>query len=566
MISDITGTGIHKIYMKKYLILILFFCNSLSAEIPLFDNGVVSSANEIASQVGIDILKNGGNAIDAAVGAGFALAVVYPQAGNIGGGGFMVIHLKDGTNTSIDYREKAPLLSSREMYLSKDGEVISDLSTLGNLAAGVPGSVDGLLTALEKYGTMNREKILSYSINLADTGFLINKQFAENLNKYQKDFSGFTSTMKIFGGLFKEGDLLIQKDLANTLKRIREFGRKGFYEGVTADMIVNEMKISNGIISYNDLINYSAKERNVIQGTYRGYEIISMGPPSSGGISLIYLLNILENYDLKKNGFGSEKNIQLMTEAMRRVYADRSEFMGDADFVNVPADILTSKVYAERRMKDYSEDKASASSEVKHGDAYYRESDQTTHYSVADKDGNMVSVTTTLNDVFGNKSVVDGAGFFLNNEMDDFVSKPGVPNIYGLVGNEANSIEPGKRMLSSMTPSIIFKDKKPFLIVGSPGGGRIITTVLQTIINILDYSMNLNEAIDAPRFHHQWLPDEIQVEKGFLDESKVNYLNKLGYKINNIPDFGRVDGIQFFEDGRMTGYSDRRGSGKAIGY
>lgn len=552
--------------MKKYLILILFFCNSLSAEIPLFENGVVSSANEIASQVGIDILKNGGNAIDAAVGAGFALAVVYPQAGNIGGGGFMVIHLKDGTNTSIDYREKAPLLSSREMYLSKDGEVISDLSTLGNLAAGVPGSVDGLLTALEKYGTMNREKILSYSINLADTGFLINKQFAENLNKYQKDFSGFTSTMKIFGGLFKEGDLLIQKDLANTLKRIREFGRKGFYEGVTADMIVNEMKISNGIISYNDLINYSAKERNVIQGTYRGYEIISMGPPSSGGISLIYLLNILENYDLKKNGFGSEKNIQLMTEAMRRVYADRSEFMGDADFVNVPADILTSKVYAERRMKDYSEDKASASSEVKHGDAYYRESDQTTHYSVADKDGNMVSVTTTLNDVFGNKSVVDGAGFFLNNEMDDFVSKPGVPNIYGLVGNEANSIEPGKRMLSSMTPSIIFKDKKPFLIVGSPGGGRIITTVLQTIINILDYSMNLNEAIDAPRFHHQWLPDEIQVEKGFLDESKVNYLNKLGYKINNIPDFGRVDGIQFFEDGRMTGYSDRRGSGKAIGY
>lgn len=552
--------------MNKYLILILFFCNSLAAEIPVFDNGVVSSASEIASNVGIDILKNGGNAIDAAVGAGFALAVVYPQAGNIGGGGFMVIHLKDGTNTSIDYREKAPLLSSREMYLNKEGEVISDLSTLGNLAAGVPGSVDGLLTALEKYGTMSREKVLSYSINLADTGFLINKQFAENLNNYQKDFKGFNSSMKIFGGWFKEGDLFTQKDLANTLKRISEYGRKGFYEGETADLIVNEMKNTNGIISYNDLIKYSAKERNVIQGTYRGYEVISMGPPSSGGISLIYLLNILENYDLKKNGFGSEKNIQLMTEAMRRVYADRSEFMGDADFVNVPADILTSKVYAERRMKDYSEEKASASSEVKHGDAYYRESDQTTHYSVADKDGNMVSVTTTLNDVFGNKSVVDGAGFFLNNEMDDFVSKPGVPNIYGLVGNEANSIEPGKRMLSSMTPSIIFKDKKPFLIVGSPGGGRIITTVLQTVINVIDYSLSLNEAIDAPRFHHQWLPDEIQTEKGLLDESKKNYLIKLGYKINVIPDFGRVDGIQFFEDGRMTGYSDRRGSGKAIGY
>lgn len=552
--------------MNKYLILILIFCNSLAAEIPVFDNGVVSSASEIASNVGIDILKNGGNAIDAAVGAGFALAVVYPQAGNIGGGGFMVIHLKDGTNTSIDYREKAPLLSSREMYLNKDGEVITDLSTLGNLAAGVPGSVEGLLTALEKYGTMSREKVLSYSINLADTGFLINKQFAENLNKYQKDFNGFTSTMKIFGGWFKEGDLLIQKDLANTLKRISEYGKKGFYEGETANLIVNEMKNTNGIISYNDLIKYSAKERNVIQGTYRDYEVISMGPPSSGGISLIYLLNILENYDLKKNGFGSEKNIQLMTEAMRRVYADRSEFMGDADFVSVPSDILTSKVYAERRMKDYSEDKASTSSEVNHGDAYYRESDQTTHYSVADKDGNMVSVTTTLNDVFGNKSVVNGAGFFLNNEMDDFVSKPGVPNIYGLVGNEANSIEPEKRMLSSMTPSIIFKDKKPFLIIGSPGGGRIITTVLQTVINIIDYSMSLNEAIDAPRFHHQWLPDEIQSEKGLLDESKENYLIKLGYKINFIPDFGRVDGIQFFEDGRMTGYSDRRGSGKATGY
>ncbi|MBS1551603.1 MAG: gamma-glutamyltransferase [Bacteroidetes bacterium] len=552
--------------MKKIVLILLFFWRSLTAGIPVYENGVVSSASEIASNAGIDILRNGGNAVDAAVGVGFVLAVVYPQAGNLGGGGFMVIHLKNGMNTSIDYREKAPLQSARDMYLNKDGDVILNLSTLGNLAAGVPGSVDGLLTALEKYGTMDRSIILRYSIDLADTGFLINGQFADNLNNYQKDFNGFASTMKIFGGHFSEGDLFIQKDLANTLKRIKEHGRKGFYEGETADLIVNEMKRTNGIISYDDLMKYTAKERNVIQGTYRGYEIISMGPPSSGGISLIYLLNILENYDLRINGYGNEKNIQLMTEAMRRVYADRSEFMGDADFVSVPADILTSKVYAERRMKDYSEDKASASTDVKHGEAYYRESDQTTHYSVADKDGNLVSVTTTLNDVFGNKAVVDGAGFFLNNEMDDFVSKPGIPNIYGLVGNEANSIEPEKRMLSSMTPAIIFKDSKPFLILGSPGGGRIITTVLQTIVNIIDYGMSLQEAVDAPRFHHQWLPDEIQVEKGMIDESRQIYLNKLGYKINYITDFGRVDAIQFFDDGRMSGYSDRRGSGKAVGF
>ncbi len=552
--------------MKKIFLILLFLFRNINAEPVLFENGVVSSSCEIASEVGIDILKNGGNAIDAAVGTGFALSVVYPQAGNIGGGGFMVIHLKDGSNTSIDFREKAPLLSSRDMYLNKEGDVILNLSTLGNLAAGVPGSVDGLLNALEKYGTMDREKVMSYSINLADTGFLMNKQLADNLNSYQKDFSGFISTMKIFGGQFKEGDLLIQKDLAKTLKKIQKYGRKGFYEGETAELIVNEMKNSGGIITADDLKKYYSKERNVIQGTYRGYDVISMGPPSSGGISLIYLLNILENYDLKINGYGNEKNIQLMTEAMRRVYADRSEFMGDADFVNVPADILTSKVYAERRMSDYSGEKASTSIEVKPGDAYYRESDQTTHYSVADKFGNMVSVTTTLNDVFGNKSVVNGAGFFLNNEMDDFVSKPGVPNIYGLIGNEANSIQPEKRMLSSMTPTLIFKNNKPFLILGSPGGGRIITTVLQTIINIIDFDMNLQDAIDSPRFHHQWLPDEIQTENGMLDESKENYLNKIGYKIKKISDFGRVDAIKFSEDGGMAGYSDRRGSGKAIGY
>jgi len=555
-----------KLKLYIYVLVFVFFAVCLSAQKKTYLNGVVSSSNELASQVGIDILKKGGNAVDAAVGVGFALAVVYPQAGNLGGGGFMVIHLKDGLNTSIDYREKAPLKAGKDMYLDFNGEIVPGLSTIGNLAAGVPGSVAGMLHALEKYGSMERTEILRYAIDLADTGFYINKQFADALNNYQNDFSKFAGTMKIFGGNFKEGDLLIQKDLANTLRKIRDNGRKGFYEGEIADLIVKDMHNSNGIISYEDLIKYEPKERDVLKGTYRGYDIISMGPPSSGGISLIYLLNILENYDLSKYEYSHHKNIQLMTEAMRRVYADRSEFMGDADFVNVPADILTSKVYAERRMSDYLENVASTSKVVKPGDAYYRESDQTTHYSVADGKGNLVSVTTTLNDVFGNKVVVDGAGFFLNNEMDDFVSKPGVPNIYGLIGNDANSIQPEKRMLSSMTPTIIFKDSKPYLIVGSPGGGRIITTVLQTILNIVDHKMSLSEAIDSPRFHHQWYPDEIQVEQKMLEDNKRNNLLRMGYSIKDISDFGRVDAIMFNEDGSMIGHSDKRGSGKAIGY
>lgn len=555
--------------MKRFVFLILFLISSSGNLLPqtgFYENGVVSSANEIASQVGIDILKNGGNAIDAAVGTGFALAVVYPQAGNIGGGGFMVIHLSDGRNTSIDYREKAPLRAYREMYLDQQGDVIMNLSTLGNLASGVPGSVAGMLYALEKYGTKEKEEVLKYSFELAENGFHINRQLADNLNSYQKDFQNFSGTMEVFGGNFKEGDLLIQKDLAKTLKRIIDKGKDGFYGNETAALLVDEMINSNGIISYDDLAGYEAKERNVIEGTYRGYKIISMGPPSSGGISLVYLLNILENFDLNKNGYGSADNINIMTEAMRRVYADRSEFMGDADFVSVPFDILTNKNYAVKRMSDFKEGVAGSSRDIKHGDAYYRESDQTTHYSVADKYGNLVSVTTTLNDVFGNKVVVKGAGFFLNNEMDDFVSKPGAPNIYGLVGNEANSIQPGKRMLSSMTPAIIFKNDKPFLILGSPGGGRIITTVLQTLVNIIDFNMSLQEAVDAPRFHHQWLPDEIQIEKNYTDGNITDQLEKIGYSVRIINDFGRVDAVQFTEDGKMTGYSDRRGSGKAIGY
>ncbi len=527
--------------------------------------GAVSTAHKLATEAGIDILKRGGNAIDASVGIGFVLAVVYPQAGNIGGGGFMVIHFNNGNNTSIDYREKSPLLTYRDMFLDESGNIAEGLSTVGHLAAGVPGSVAGMLFALEKYGSMDRKEILQYAIDIADTGFVVEDQLAKAIDSYSSDFSRFPGSAKAFGNI-KAGDRFVQKDLAETLRRISENGRDGFYKGVTADLIVNEMKNGNGIISYKDLEDYEAKERSTVVGTYKGYQIISMGPPSSGGISLIYLLNILENYDLRSMGFASISSIQLMTEAMRRVYADRSEFMGDMDFVNVPWDILTSKVYAERRMQDYSADASSTSVNTGPGDAYYRESDQTTHYSVADASGNLVSVTTTINDVFGNRLVVDGAGFLLNNEMDDFSAKPGVPNIYGLVGSTANAIEPGKRMLSSMTPTIILKNGKPFMITGSPGGGRIITTVLQAFLNIAEHGMSIEEAIDAPRFHHQWLPDEIQMEKDFADEDVRNGLKLMGYKIKDISAFGRVDAILFDDNGKPHAHSDRRGYGSAMTY
>jgi gamma-glutamyltranspeptidase/glutathione hydrolase len=551
--------------LKKIFIVILLFVFA-NAFPQSYRNGCISSADELATEVGIKILKEGGNAIDAAVGVGFALAVVYPQAGNIGGGGFFVIHFTGGKNTSIDYREKAPSLAFRDMYLDANGNVLENLSTTGHLAAGVPGSVAGMLFALDKYGTMKREDVLKYAIDLAENGFRISSHFAGVLNSFRSELSQFPGSKNIFGKKFKAGDLFIQRDLAGTLKDIRDYGKDGFYKGRVADLIVSEMKRGGGIISYKDLENYNVIERDVIKGTYRGYDLISMGPPASGGICLFYLLNIVEYFDLAGTGFHSAGVIHLFAEAMRRVYADRSEFMGDADFVNVPADILTSKVYAKRRIKDFDEYKASNSDNIKHGDAYYREHLETTHYSVADRWGNCVAVTTTLNDNFGSKLVVEGAGFMLNDEMDDFSSKPGAPNMYGLLGSEANAIAPDKRMLSSMTPTIVLKDTKPFLILGSPGGGRIITSVFQTIVNIIDFNMSLNNAINAPRFHHQWYPDVIQVESGVLDNNTRSQLVQLGHKIKDIGDFGKIDAIIFNEDGSMTGHSDIRGYGKSLGY
>jgi gamma-glutamyltranspeptidase / glutathione hydrolase len=551
--------------MKRLLIItfVIIFTNVYPQ---VYRNGCISSADELASEVGIKILKEGGNAIDAAVGVGFALAVVYPQAGNIGGGGFMVIHFVGGKNTSIDYREKAPSLSSRDMYLDANGNVIEELSTTGHLAVGVPGSVAGMLYALEKYGTMTRGDVMKYAIDLAENGFKINSQFANLINSNRSDFNKFNGSKNIFGKKFKDGDLFVQKDLANSLKDIRDKGRDGFYKGRVADLFVAEMKRGGGIISYSDLEKYDVIERDVLKGTYRDYDLISMGPPASGGICLLYLLNMVEYFDLKSTGFGTAGLIHLFAEAMRRVYADRSEFMGDADFVNVPVDILTSKQYAKRRLKDFDDYHASQSKNIKHGDAYYREHQETTHYSVADRWGNCVAVTTTINDIFGSKLVVDGAGFLLNDEMDDFSSKPGAPNMYGLLGSEANAIAPNKRMLSSMTPTIIFKDGNPFMILGSPGGGKIITAVFQTIVNIIDFKMSLKNAVDSPRMHHQWYPDEIQVESGVLDKDTRILLTQLGHRIKEIHNFGKIDAILFNEDGGMTGYSDSRGYGKALGY
>jgi gamma-glutamyltranspeptidase / glutathione hydrolase len=531
----------------------------------VYKNGVVSSANEIASEVGVKIMQNGGNAIDAVVGTAFALAVVYPQAGNIGGGGFFVARLADGTEVSVDFRETAPMKSFRDMYLDSLGNVIPDLSTNGHLASGVPGSVAGLLYILEKYGTKTRAEVMSYAINLAENGFHINSELANALNEYQGDFLRYPGSGNIFGKRFSSGDFLVQTELANTLKSISEKGRDGFYTGWVADKIILEMNRGDGIITYDDLKNYKCKDRNVIKGTYRGYDLITMGPPSSGGICLLYLLNIIEKYDLLNLGFTNENYINLLAEAMKLVYADRSEFMGDMDFVKVPVSTLISKEYANDRMKYFQFGVSRNSSDVKPGNIFH-ESNQTTHISTADSKGNLVSLTTTLNDVFGSKVVVEGAGFLLNNEMDDFSVKPGVPNIFGLIGSSANAIEPGKRMLSSMTPVIITKNGKPFLVIGSPGGGKIITSVFQSILNIIDFNMELETAIDAPRIHHQWLPDVLQLESKRLTKKTIKKLSDIGYTVKPVHDFGRVEGIIFDADGNMKGHSDRRGYGKAVGF
>ena len=539
-------------------------------------NGMVSCASKYASQVGIDVLKKGGNAIDAAVAMGFTLAVTYPQAGNIGGGGFMVIRTKDGKVTTIDYREKAPSASSRDMFLDDKGNFIPEKSQEGYLSCGVPGSVAGLLYALEKYGTLPRDSVLDPAINLADYGFEIEPKLAESLNSNYETFRKYNSTSKIFtknGLKFSDGEVFYQNDLANTLKLIKIHGREGFYGGITAGLIEKEVKEHGGLITQEDLANYQPVERHALTTNYKEYDVYSMAPPSSGGVALICLLNMIENFpipDRQSVYYGIKEYsdyIHKVVESMKRVFADRSEYLGDPDFYKVPVETLISKKYAVQRVKEIT-DKATAGSDIKPGIiSEDKESKETTQYSVVDKDGNMVSVTTTLNNTYGSFVVVDGAGFLLNDEMDDFASKLGAPNMFGLLGSEANSIQPNKRMLSSMTPTLILREGKPFMVVGSPGGGKIISTVLEAILNVIDFKMALNDAIDAPRYHHQWQPEYIQMEAGALDDEVQAKLKEKGHEIKVVSEFGRVEGILIdWDNHNFYGHSDRRGYGLAIGY
>lgn len=534
-------------------------------------HGMVVSADELASRVGVEILKKGGNAVDAAVAVGFALAVTFPGAGNIGGGGYMVIRMDDGTTATIDYREKAPANAARDMFLDQNGHFVPERSQEGYLSSGVPGSVAGLLFALEKYGTMSRKTVLQLAIDLARKGFRINAELAEDFRADLKILSHYPSSMKAFtkdGTPYEEGDLLVQKDLAETLKRIQRSGRDGFYKGKTADLIVAEMRRGGGLITADDLQSYRPVERPPVYGTYRGYKIVSMGPSSAGGVCLVEMLNLLEPLNIAASGFASSRTVSYMAEAMKLAYADRSKYLGDSDFYPVPASRLISKEYAAERGRLLDTTRATPSTMIAPGVIPLKEGTHTTHYSVVDKSGNAVSATTTINSWFGNKIVVEGAGFFLNNEMDDFSAKPGAPNIYGLVGGEANSIQPGKRMLSSMTPTIVLKDDKPFLVIGSPGGSTIITTVLQVILNVIDHKMNIAEAIDAPRVHHQWLPDTLRYEKYGLAKDVIENLGKRGYGVRQRRGTqGMAEGIIVDrKEGLLYGASDPRGFGAAVGY
>tara|TARA_B100000941_G_scaffold290741_1_gene274440 strand:+ start:992 stop:2677 length:1686 start_codon:yes stop_codon:yes gene_type:complete len=537
-------------------------------------NGAVVSSNEYATKVGIEILENGGNAVDAAIAVGFSLAVVHPGAGNIGGGGFMVIRTAEGNLTTIDFRETAPGLAHRDMFLDEKNEIIPGKSWNTSSASGVPGSVAGFDLAHRKFGTVSWKGLIKPAVKLAKKGFKLDRLNTMYLNSdYYKNFLGkddITKTIFTKNGEYKVGELLIQKDLGNTLARIAKKGAKEFYIGKTADMIVKCMQRTNGLISHKDLANYRAVEREPISFNYREYTIHSMPPASSGGIAVASILNQLENYDFSNTQYHSAKHIHLVSEAERRAYADRAEYIGDTDFISVPVENLIMQHYANKRWKTINLDKASKSDDVSHGDAkihFDGETEETTHYSVIDKYGNAVSVTTTINGWFGNGITVDGAGFLLNNEMDDFSSKPGSPNAYGLIGGEANAIEANKRMLSSMTPTIVETPEGDLLlVVGSPGGSTIITTVVQIIMNVIDFGMNIEQSIEAPRFHHQWLPDIIQFESnGFSYETK-QALSEMGHEFKIRNSIGEANCIMKLSNGLIEASGDSRRGASALAY
>lgn len=565
---------------RPFLISIFIFLAAFaysSHPLPVYGkNGMVVSTSRQASEVGIEILKKGGNAVDAAAAVGFALAVTSSSNGNIGGGGFMVARFADGKTFTLDYREMAPSKAHRDMFLDENGDPIKGASLSTHLASGVPGSVDGLLKAWRDHGSGNisLKQLLAPAIKLADKGFELSYYEADRFNRNKDRLSIHPETKKNFtrdDRPWEPGDLFVQKDLAKTLKRITRKGRNGFYKGKTADLIVAEMERGGGWITHDDLANYESKYRDPIKGSFEGYDIISMGPPSSGGILLIQMLNMVNEVQNRSSEFpidlsyNSSDYIHAITEIERRAYADRSEHLGDIDFWDVPIDMLLSKSYAKERAGVIDFSKATPSNEVKHGNDPIKESEETTHYSVVDKDGNAVSVTTTINWGYGNGVTVTGAGFLLNNEMDDFSIKPGVPNVFGLVGNEANAVEPKKRPLSSMTPTIVLKDEKPYLVLGSPGGSTIITTVLQNVLNVTLHGMDIKEAVASPRFHSQWLPDMVFYEKYGLSNDVVDNLRSRGHDMKLRGDIGEANGIMINEKGYWGG-ADSRGENTAIGY
>ncbi len=554
--------------MKKFFLVLVLLSQTISAqftdfntvkEIRVKNKGVVVSAHPLASEAGAKILKMGGNAYDAAVATQYALAVVYPQAGNIGGGGFLVGVKNNGEKFTLDFRETAPAKASRDMYLDKNGKANTDLSQNGRLAVGVPGSVAGFYATL-KHCKLPMEKLIQPAIDLAAQGFAITDREANLLNAHREEFLKHNKNENAFVKftIWKAGDLLIQKELAETLKRIQKDGMKGFYEGKTAELIAAEMKRGNGIISFNDLKNYKVADRKPIEFDYKGNQIVSMPLPSSGGILLAQMLKMASYENLEKYQQNSTKAVQIMVEAERRAYADRAEYMGDPAFIKDKTSMLISDDYLKNRWKSYNPTAATASSAVGKIIPQPKESTETTHISIIDKDGNAASVTTTLNGLYGSKVVVSGAGFFLNNEMDDFSVKPGVPNMFGAVGGEANKIEPGKRMLSSMTPTIVLKNGKPFMVVGTPGGTTIPTSVYQSIVNVIDFKLPANMVINAPKFHHQWLPETVTVEKNF-PQSTISDLEKMNYKIVKTSGIGRTEMILIDENGTVTGVADGRG-------